>query len=135
MSAIRTDSVKPQESHDREDEVGYGKPPKQFQFKKGKSGNPLGRPKKRQKNAELLNELLDDTILVNGKPITKRKALFLSLVNDAIKGKASARNTLLALVQNEEVDLDLEEFDETLDDKIAFLEVRRLLTKQEKELT
>ena len=27
--------------------VGYGKPPKDTQFKKGKSGNPLGRRKKR----------------------------------------------------------------------------------------
>jgi hypothetical protein len=25
---------------------GYGKPPKKFQFKKGQSGNPNGRPKK-----------------------------------------------------------------------------------------
>jgi Family of unknown function (DUF5681) len=27
-------------------EVGYGKPPKTSQFKKGESGNPSGRPKK-----------------------------------------------------------------------------------------
>jgi hypothetical protein len=27
-------------------EVGYGKPPKDTQFKKGSSGNPKGRPKK-----------------------------------------------------------------------------------------
>jgi hypothetical protein len=26
-------------------EVGYGKPPQSTQFKKGKSGNPKGRPK------------------------------------------------------------------------------------------
>ena len=28
-----------------DDEVGYGKPPKHGQFKKGQSGNPKGRPK------------------------------------------------------------------------------------------
>jgi hypothetical protein len=27
-------------------EVGYGKPPKDTQFKKGSSGNPKGRPRK-----------------------------------------------------------------------------------------
>lgn len=31
-------------------EVGYGKPPKSGQFKKGKSGNPKGRPKTEDKN-------------------------------------------------------------------------------------
>lgn len=31
-------------------EVGYGKPPKSGQFKKGKSGNPKGRPKTEEKN-------------------------------------------------------------------------------------
>ena len=29
-----------------DDEVGYGKPPKNKQFQKGVSGNPTGRPKK-----------------------------------------------------------------------------------------
>lgn len=113
-----------------EDEVGYGKPPKQFQFKKGQSGNPLGRPKKKQTNAELLNELLDEKITVNGTAITKREALFLSIVNDAIKGKASARNTLLSLVQDEEVEL--EDFEESMDDRIALIEVQRAVAKRGK---
>lgn len=30
-------------------DVGYGKPPQQSQFKKGQSGNPYGRPKRRKK--------------------------------------------------------------------------------------
>ena len=30
------------------DKVGYGKPPKHTQFKKGQSGNPKGRPKQVQ---------------------------------------------------------------------------------------
>lgn len=30
---------------EKEYEVGYKKPPKNYQFKKGQSGNPKGRPK------------------------------------------------------------------------------------------
>lgn len=33
-----------------EEKVGYGKPPKDSQFKKGESGNPKGRPKMDQQN-------------------------------------------------------------------------------------
>ena len=32
-------------SKDKNDDVGYGKPPKAHQFKPGQSGNPKGRPK------------------------------------------------------------------------------------------
>jgi len=33
-------------SMEDKDPVGYGRPPKEYQFKKGQSGNPKGRPKK-----------------------------------------------------------------------------------------
>ena len=116
---------------DNDYEVGYRKPPKGSRFKKGQSGNPLGRPKRKQSNSELLNAMLDEKIQVKGKTMTVREAVFRSLVFDAIKGKASARNMLLSLVSDEEVEL--EEFEESLDDKIAFHEVQRLLSKREKE--
>lgn len=122
--------MKRKKDHEPEEEIGYAKPPKQYQFKKGHSGNPQGRPKKKKTNAELINELLNHKILVNGKAIPKREAVFLSIVNDAIKGKASARNLLLTLIQDEEAELD--EFEETMDDRIAYIEVQRLVSKREK---
>jgi len=67
------------------------KPPKNTQFKKGKSGNPLGRPKKKKNLVDLLQTTLDEEIIVNGVKKSKRELLVMSIVNDAIKGNASSR--------------------------------------------
>ena len=40
----------------RDYEVGYGRPPKASQFKKGKSGNPRGRPKKDPSIADVISQ-------------------------------------------------------------------------------
>ncbi len=48
--------------------VGYGKPPKHTQFKKGKSGNQKGRPPKKYLH-QVLQDILDEqvTLVVNGE--------------------------------------------------------------------
>lgn len=82
--------------------VGHGKPPKEHQFKKGRSGNPRGR-KPRERNASTLLRLeLDKLVVVRDGireiKISKREALMTSLVNDAIKNKARARSDLFRLL-------------------------------------
>ena len=65
-------------------EVGYGKPPTKNKFKKGKSGNPKGRPKKeldfqKQFIAELKSPM---TISESGKKkkVSKLEALTKSII-------------------------------------------------------
>jgi hypothetical protein len=71
-------------------EVGYGRPPKNGQFKKGISGNPFGRPKRASNfEAIVLRELNSHlTINENGKRkvITKDEGIVKQLVNKALKG-------------------------------------------------
>ncbi len=70
--------------------VGPGKPPREHQFKKGRSGNPGGRPKGTSVTAEL-RRLLDEAH--NGKAIATLLAE--RMVRDALAGKAGAAKELL----------------------------------------
>ena len=48
---------------DRNDTLGYGKPPKWTRFKKGQSGNPKGRPRKKQVEEKPLSADASDATL------------------------------------------------------------------------
>lgn len=83
-------------------QVGYAKPPKQSQFKPGKSGNPTGKKKGQRSLAGLLDEKLSQniTVTLNGHSheMTHREALLYGMVNDAVRGKDRARKQLLDLM-------------------------------------
>jgi hypothetical protein len=81
--------------------VGYGKPPKASQFKKGKSGNAKGRPKGRRNLATDLAAELSEHITVreDGRPrrVSKQRALIKSLMAKALQGDVRATTAFLAL--------------------------------------
>ena len=90
--------------NERDYEVGYGKPPRDTRFKRGQSGNPRGRPPGAKNLSSLLNEALNELVVVteNGgrKRISKRRAAFKQLVNDAAKGEWRALKLLVDILQD-----------------------------------
>lgn len=85
----------------REDEVGYRKPPKASQFQKGKSGNPHGRPKQNPGIAELFRKVSKQTVQTNGptgqQRMTKLEASVTQLMNKATAGDLKALKVLLQI--------------------------------------
>ena len=86
----------------RDYEVGYGKPPRNTQFKKGQSGNPRGRPSGSKNLATLVSVALNEPVIVveNGgrRKITKREAIIKQLVNRSTKADWRAIRILLDIV-------------------------------------
>lgn len=75
-------------------DVGYKKPPKKSQFKKGSSGNPKGRPKGKKSLTSTGLDLFHKpvTVLQNGKPIkiSMIDAVRAKLLATAMKGDLKA---------------------------------------------
>ena len=87
--------------------VGYGKPPKEHQFKKGQSGNPKGRPYKKRR-ADVPGQLAKDVLEVAGETIEIRtsngvrklstqQAILMAIANKAAKGNPTGIKTWLEL--------------------------------------
>jgi Family of unknown function (DUF5681) len=98
---------------DQEYRVGPGRPPKEYQFKPGQSGNPKGARRKPRSKAPDLKALFERALnrkvtLRQGeqeKTITKGAAGIEQLVNQFAKGDRHARRDLLALAARLGVDL------------------------------
>lgn len=99
--------------------VGYGRPPAEHQFKKGVSGNPRGRPKRKsaakttdplRASSQPANQLLMDeayrmVTLREGDQIIRLpaiQAVFRAMGVSAMKGNRFAQRTLAELVQQVE---------------------------------
>jgi hypothetical protein len=85
-------------------EVGFGKPPRRNQFRKGQSGNPKGRPRGSQNFSTILAKAGRErvTVTMNGRTrqITKFEASMLQLVNKAASGDLKAIRELLCWIKS-----------------------------------
>src|SRR5712672_1690957 len=86
--------------------VGYRKPSKSAQYKKGVSGNPRGRPKGKRNLATVLEHTLNETVVIvedgEKRTVTKMEAAVRRLVNSATSGDRHAFRTLSALTLSTE---------------------------------
>lgn len=74
-------------------EIGYKKPPKSGQFRKGQSGNPSGRPKGRAKKlseGDIIEELLQEKAKAGGQKRTFHQLMWRAQMMKAIKGDTRA---------------------------------------------
>jgi hypothetical protein len=82
--------------------VGWGKPPRHTQFKKGQSGNPKGRPPGSKNMNTLLAKALDEQVTARHKGKLKkfamREAIPRQLVNKAASGDLKAIQLLFVLM-------------------------------------
>jgi hypothetical protein len=83
-----------------DDEIGYGKPPKNSRFKPGVSGNPRGRPKRRPLAlASIIGNVLTAPIEYREqgrlKETTRHELSLKMLIDHAVKGNLDAAELVL----------------------------------------
>jgi hypothetical protein len=82
--------------------IGRGRPPKETQFKPGKSGNPKGRPKGSRPVGAVLQDIIRQKVTVTEGGKTRRisalEVMLRRLTNDAMRGDQNAIKLFLSLV-------------------------------------
>ena len=80
--------------------VGYKRPPRHTRFKKGKSGNPRGRPRRKETFDGIMHRVLSEkvTMTEGGKKraIKKKEAYIRRMVDKALNGDIKAMKQIWA---------------------------------------
>jgi hypothetical protein len=83
-------------------EAGFGKPPKRTRFKKGRSGNPKGRPPRKPDVYSELTKVLREkvTVTIDGQAekVTVQQALLRRLRDQALRGELWAQKLLQKVI-------------------------------------
>ena len=86
-------------------EVGYGKPPKEFQFKPGNSGNSKGRPRDAENLQTTVRRQFGKRVKVKEKgrvrSVTKADAWVGGIIDRALLGDAKFSQQALSLARTE----------------------------------
>ncbi len=83
-------------------DIGYRKPPRQSQFRRGESGNPRGRPKGTKNLKTDLMEELSEMISVRegdrSQNVSKQRAVLKTLTARALQGDARSAALLISMM-------------------------------------
>lgn len=83
-------------------EIGYRRPPRDSQFKKGSSGNPKGRPKGSRNLTTLVEQELSRRVVVTEtgrrKSVTRLQAIVMRIVAGAVQGDPKQVQLLVGLL-------------------------------------
>ena len=114
----------------RDERVGYGRPPKASQFKKGQSGNPLGRPPKPRGHKAIAARVFNEIQRLSGQPrgarvrYTTLEVIVLTLKQLAAAGRSSASAVYVRFSERHARQ-------ETSQPNVGFLIVPERLTEEE----